>query len=278
MRTIRHRSSGQDVYMLEEILFKLGFTGFTINTYFDLGTHDAVLVFQRQHGLVVDGIVGPKTWSVIFEKEREFLQFNDKFLGEEDLQDFATRYDVELAAVKAVNEVESNGKGFLIDGRPKILFEGHVFWRELKNRNLRPQDFVNSKLNNVLYQNWTKSHYQGGEKEYYRLEKAAGMSDLPEVHDAAFASASWGCFQIMGFHWKSLGYSSVDNFAARMYEHEREHLYAFGKFLEVNNLIRHIKSKNWVKFAEGYNGKNQAANKYDQKLKAAYERYKALEN
>lgn len=55
-----------------------------------------------------------------------------------------------------------------------------------------------------------------------------------------------------------------------MNEHEREHLKAFGKFLEVNKLIPHLQERNWAKFAEGYNGAGYKLNNYDEKLKAAY--------
>lgn len=273
MQTIRYKSSGQSVFILEELLYKLGYRGFTINTYFDLKTHEAVLDFQRKNNLVVDGIVGAKTWSVLFEKERELFKFNDKLLSESDLVDFANQFGLELAAVKAVNEIESSGKGFLLDGRPKILFEGHIFWRRLEFYGLNPQSYLEPRLQNVLYKTWTRSHYEGGIKEYFRLEKAAGMSDLPQIHDAAYEAASWGSFQIMGFHWKSLGYSSVDHFVSTLYEHEREHLKAFGKFLEVNNLLRFLKSRDWTRFALGYNGSGQAANKYDERLENAYKRY-----
>ena len=49
-------------------------------------------------------------------------------LRESDLIAAADRLDVPLASIKAVNEVESSGRGFLADGRPVILFERHVFW------------------------------------------------------------------------------------------------------------------------------------------------------
>lgn len=34
------------------------------------GTEKAVIAFQRSHGLVDDGIVGPKTWAKLFEGSR----------------------------------------------------------------------------------------------------------------------------------------------------------------------------------------------------------------
>ena len=30
--------------------------------YFDAELHDAVVAFQRQEGLIIDGVVGPATW------------------------------------------------------------------------------------------------------------------------------------------------------------------------------------------------------------------------
>ncbi len=273
MKTIRYKSRGTHVYFLEELLTKLGYKVY-ISYYFGLDTHSAIIDFQMKNNLVVDGIVGLKTWSKLIAAEQEFLKYNNKFLSEQDLIDFATQYSLELAVVKAVNEIESSGKGFLANGNPKILFEGHVFWRELKNRNIDPNNLLNHNTKDILYKKWTKKYYKGGSKEYIRLEKAANLNNSSDVHDAAYCSASWGAFQIMGYHYKSLGYPSIDNFVSKMNIHEREHLKAFGKFLEINNLIIHLKNKNWARFARGYNGSGYKKNRYDEKLKKAYQKYK----
>ena len=277
MRTLRYKSRGAAVHLLEEMLVKLGYT-VVISNYFGKDTDKAVKDFQLKNNLVVDGIVGPKTWSKLLEKEQQLIIFNDKFLAEQDMIDFATDNNLELAVVKAVNQVESRGKGFLIHGRPVILFEGHVFWRELKKRGVNPKDFDLNTYGDVLYEKWTKKHYKGGSGEYTRLEKAAGMSDQPEVHDAAYSAASWGAFQIMGFHYKNLGYASVDHFVSEHYEHEREHLKAFGKFIATTTfsgkkLIDWLREKNWDKFAHGYNGSGYKKNKYHIKLANAYQQH-----
>lgn len=279
MKTLKHKSQGESVHLLEEVLVKLGYDVFVSN-YFGKDTDKAVRDFQLKNNLVVDGKVGPKTWSKIIEQENQLTSFNNKFLAEQDLIDFANQNNLELATIKAVNEIESRGKGFLVYGRPVILFEGHVFWRQLVNRGLNPNNFLTEdKYKNVLYKKWTRKHYLGGTKEYTRLEKAAGMSDLPEVHDAAYASASWGSFQIMGYHYKSLGYATIDQFVSKMYEHEREHLKAFGKFISINSfrgkkIIDWLKEKNWENFAHAYNGAGFKENKYDTKLERAYNKYK----
>jgi len=272
MKTLKYRSRGSEVYILEEILVDLGYDVY-ISNYFGKDTHLAVMEFQKNNSLIIDGIVGPKSWAKLINVQNQLTNFNDKFLSEQDLIDFAAKYGLELAVVKAVNEIESRGKGFLLDGRPTILFEGHVFWKQLKLRGLEPSNFLNENTKNVLYSNWTKNHYLGGKKEYDRLEKAAGMSDNSSVHDAAYSSASYGAFQIMGFHYKSLGYPNVDSFVSHMYTHEKAHLEAFGLFCNTQKLTKHLKAKNWVEFAKGYNGSGYKKNKYDEKLEAAYQKY-----
>ncbi len=277
MNTIRLRSRGQEVHFLAELLEKLGYK-VLVSNYFGADIDAAVKDFQLKNSLVVDGVVGLKTWMKLIEKEKQIITSNDKLLSEKDLVDFASQFGLELASVKAVNQVESSGKGFLVYGKPRILFEGHVFWKELKKRNIEPNSFLSSLSQDVLYEKWTKKYYRGGEGEYDRMEKAASISALPGTKEAAYCSASWGSFQIMGYHFKSLGYNSIDNFVSAMNDHEREHLAAFGKFISMKSisgkkLIDWLKEKNWGKFAEGYNGSEYKKNKYDEKLKAAYNRY-----
>lgn len=277
MKAIRYRSRGQDVHYLEEILKKLGYKVY-VSEFFGKDTDVAVKDFQRKHNLVIDGIVGLKTWSKLIEVKKDLTAFNNKLLSEQDVKDFANQYGLELAMIKAVNEIESNGKGFLVCGRPRILFEGHIFWRELVKRGINAKQFVSDNNKDVLYKKWTKIHYKGGPGEYDRLEKAINISINKDFEAAAYCSASWGSFQIMGYHYATLGYPSIGDFVSKMYEHEREHLGAFGKFIETTSfkgkkLIDWVKEKNWARFAEGYNGPAYKKNKYDSKLKNAYLRY-----
>ncbi|SEC20894.1 Putative peptidoglycan binding domain-containing protein [Tenacibaculum sp. MAR_2009_124] len=277
MRILKYRSRGPSVYILEEILVKLGYK-LNVSEYFGKDTDKAVREFQLENNLVVDGLVGPKTWLKVVEKEQLLPKFNDKFLSEQDLKEFANENNLELAVVKAVNEVESRGKGFFVYGKPVILFEGHVFWRQLEKRDVSPESLLSEESKDVLYKKWTRKYYIGGEKEYSRLEKAAELLDSEDVREAAYCSASWGAFQIMGYHYKSLGYDSIDDFVSKMYDHEREHLKAFGKFISVNSfrsrkLISWLRDKNWANFARAYNGPGYKENKYDTKLQKAYEKY-----
>ncbi|WP_370895786.1 N-acetylmuramidase domain-containing protein [Chryseobacterium gossypii] len=272
MKLLRYYAKAPEVLTLCEILYKLGYD-IKISDSFSLEVDAAVKDFQKKNALVVDGIVGMKTWAVLLEKNTASTPSTDKFLKESDLVGFASRYGLELAAVKAVNEVESSGKGFLINNKPKILFEGHIFWRELKKREIDPNQYYNASSKDILYPKWTKIYYQGGVKEYDRLNEAISLGSDTRFKDAALSSASWGCFQIMGFNARDLGYSDVNDFVSKMEINEGEHLKAFGKFLDRNGLLIHLRNKNWAAFAKGYNGEGYRQNKYDEKLAKAYAKY-----
>ncbi|MDF2686652.1 MAG: peptidase, partial [Clostridia bacterium] len=64
-KTIRQGSRGPYVEYLQSILNKLGLGAGTVNGFFGIRTEQAVIRFQRNMGLVPDGIVGPITWQAL---------------------------------------------------------------------------------------------------------------------------------------------------------------------------------------------------------------------
>jgi N-acetyl-anhydromuramyl-L-alanine amidase AmpD len=60
--TIRRGDRGSSV---KELQRKMGFIGDAVDAHFGPLTETAVRNFQRDHGLVPDGIVGPKTWAAL---------------------------------------------------------------------------------------------------------------------------------------------------------------------------------------------------------------------
>lgn len=181
-------------------------------------------------------------------------------LTSQDFQNAAKKLGVSVAHIKAVTEVESRGSGFLDDGRPKILFERHVFRKRLIEKGISvqntPSDIVNA----------ASGGYLGGAKEHERLDRAAKIN-----RDAALESASWGMFQIMGYHWKTLGYPSLQAFINAMYRDEGGQLDAFVRFIEADpRLLRALKSQDWSAFALIYNG--PATKGYDVKMADAFKR------
>lgn len=184
----------------------------------------------------------------------------------QDYQEVANRLGCEVAAVQAVAHVESLGGGFLSDGSPKILFEGHVFWKQLKKRGINPHDHIAGN-EDVLYTRWTKKHYVGGKEEYDRLEKAMRIYE-----DAAYASASYGEFQIMGFHWQAFGYEDAFTFVNSM-RTARGQLDAFVRLIEVNGWAKYLRTLQWAEFAKRYNGPGYKRNNYDTRMASAYKRF-----
>lgn len=61
--TLMEGSVGEEVTYLQQLLNKKGRTTIAVDGYFGEETKQMVQIYQRNHGLVVDGIVGEKTWS-----------------------------------------------------------------------------------------------------------------------------------------------------------------------------------------------------------------------
>ncbi|MES2287359.1 MAG: N-acetylmuramidase family protein [Bacteroidota bacterium] len=196
----------------------------------------------------------------------------------QQFEDAAELLGTEVAAIKAVYEVEAAGKGYLPDGRVKILFEGHIFWKQIKKAGKEPIDFItqNTQYMNVLYPKWDKKQYKGGEAEWNRMGQAmevcAKLNLSPEL---ALDSASYGSFQILGLNAELCGYTSAQDMLSQYnLKGEAEQLASFIRFVKSTHLDDELKNKEWAKFAQGYNGSQFALNKYDQKLANAYNKHK----
>lgn len=171
----------------------------------------------------------------------------------------ATRNGITVASIKAVAQVESGGRsGFDDQSRPKILFEAHHF----RARTKRQFDLTHPHLS--CDSEHAKGYYPWD--QYNRLYEALILEPV-----AAIESCSWGKFQVMGFNHN--GWPDALSFVRAMQESEANHLKAFEAYCQGANLIIHLKNKNWVGFAMGYNGKGYAKFSYDTKIEAAYKKY-----
>ena len=54
----------------------------------------------------------------------------------------AKALNVEVAPIKTVAEVECRGDGFLADSKQKILFKPHIFWKQLRQKRINPNLFM----------------------------------------------------------------------------------------------------------------------------------------
>lgn len=269
MTTLRHGDRSQAVRDLQRQLINHGAKLAADGGYGD-ATEAAVRAYQLKAGLVSDGIAGPKTRAALMGLDVQ------KLLKHSDLVRASQRLGVPVAAVYALNEVESQGCGFFENGKPAILFERHVMYARLRvvRTSADDQEQLQRRAEDLAKQvpnlvNPKSGGYIGGSSEHQRLAQARQLDD-----QAALESASWGGFQVMGYHWKRLGYPSVQDFVTAMNRSEADHLEAFVRFIEADaTLHKALKALKWATVAKLYNGADYQRNLYDVKLERAFERH-----
>jgi len=179
----------------------------------------------------------------------------------------------DVPAIKAVTEVESPIGGFNQDGTLVILFEAHIFWKQLRKRSINPVLYANqNKYKNILSPIQNPDLYPKTQKERYQQLRLATT-----IHpEAAYESCSWGMFQILGRNATSLGYSSARNMVDEFQKGDSQQLSAFINYILINYLDDELRNHDWQAFARGYNGSEYWKNEYDKKLNNAYRKYVML--
>lgn len=191
-----------------------------------------------------------------------------KKLTTEQIQSIAKENSIPYAALRAVIEVECKGSGFNPDSTPVILFERHIFRRRLiANGKESLAIRLTKERPDICYT--SMGAYGKYSQQHDRMSQAAKYD-----RTSALESASYGIGQVMGYHWKSLGYPSLQSFINSMYRDEASQLDAMIRYIKVNKLDSHLRNLNWDAFALGYNGKAYKINNYDEKLAVAYNKYK----
>jgi hypothetical protein len=175
----------------------------------------------------------------------------------------AATLQCEAAVIRAFAEKESRGGGFLKGQILTVRFEGHIFRRETD----RKFDSSNPTLSHKYMPNCP--YNRGTISDWRRLEQARQLAG-----DVAFECASYGRFQIMGFHYKMLGYDSAYAMVQAFNVGEAAHLDAFVRFCQTQGLVPLLRARNWLKLAERYNGLDNASNNYAPELEALYEHYR----
>ncbi len=194
-------------------------------------------------------------------------------LTDADFERAAAALNCEVAAVRAVAEIEAAGRGFLapdgpFGGRPQILYEAHIFHRQTNGRHAAARDRRGVRLS---VPTWDRTLYgRAGAAQHERLADAAALD-----WEAAHRACSWGLFQILGTNHAAVGHPTIAGFVEAMEAGAGPHLDAFVAFVQTNRLDGPLRRRYWRAFARGYNGPGFAQNRYDQKLAAAYARWQA---
>lgn len=218
----------------------------------------------------IDGLLGPNTWDAAARWVRARSRGGAlpgtfvgaaKRLDDIDIPRIGAAIGVGEDEVHAVLDVETAGGGFDSRGRPAMLFEPHIFDRQLSGSKLTA-----ARDAGLAYPRW-------GERPYPRDSYPRLVQAMEIDQEAALRSASWGLGQIMGFNAGAAGYASAEDMVNDFLDDEERHLEAMIRFIATNGLDDELRRHDWAGFARGYNGAGYRKNRYDEKLAAAYARW-----
>lgn len=170
---------------------------------------------------------------------------------------------IDPAALLAFISVETGGRGF-DPGTGKIVIQFEPSWYRKK------EPFAPSGL-------WSVNKVDVQSKEWLAFNDAFALDP-----DSAMESTSIGLGQVMGFHWKRLGYASV----GAMWDDAKgglpRQVAQVVKFIETDPRLKAaIKGLDWDTVASIYNGSGYKAlaqrlgrEPYDISMQKAYEQFK----
>jgi N-acetylmuramidase/Subtilase family len=181
---------------------------------------------------------------------------------------------VDTAGVLAVWIVESGGRRH-VPGRAIIRFENHVLFRTWgKNRpDQYDRYFRHGGRGGQPLRAWESHEFRDDAASAFRLlhdgkqeteYEALGIAERLAGQNVALQCISMGGPQIMGFHFRDIGYASPREMYDAFQRDERSHVLGFFDFLRVKpapapgDLIEHMRERRWREFGQVYNGDGAA--------------------
>ena len=197
-----------------------------------------------------------------------------KQLEDIDLPRLGGEIGVGEDVLRTLLEVETSGEGFDKQGRVRMLFEPHVFWRLLSG-----EQRAQAVDEGLAYRKWGEKKYP--RDSYDRLDRAMAINRI-----AALKSCSWGLGQVMGENHKAAGYTSVEKMVSAFAEDEENQLKGMISFIIANHIdddLRRIEEKtkagkkvtaaDWIPIVRVYNGSGYAKNDYHNRAARAYNKW-----
>ncbi len=172
----------------------------------------------------------------------------------------ATRNDWEFESLKTIIEVESGGIGFAED-TGKVIIQFEPAWFRKKSP-YTPSG------------KWSLNGVERQHNEWIAFNDAFRYNP-----NAAMESTSIGMMQVMGFHYKLLGFKTVGEMWDYAKVSEANQVDLAIRFIKSNpKLDKAIKNKDWPTVAYYYNGSQYKKYNYDHRLLAAYIKHKKATN
>ena len=178
-------------------------------------------------------------------------------LTDRDFRQAAQRIGCDVAAIRAVWEVEAGGRHFLADGSVFRRFEPHHYPRQYW-----PQIGFSVRKGEAP---WRASLRLSNEDMF---QDAAVLDE-----DAAIDASSWGAPQIMaGMNHKAAGFNSGREMVEHMAQSAAHQLGAFVQLVESWGIAGAIRAHDWRAFARRYNGSGQVE-RYAALMESAYRKH-----
>lgn len=181
-----------------------------------------------------------------------------------DIPRLAHRIDVSEDHLRAFLEVEARSRGYDRQGRPIMLFEPHVFYR-----NLPQSQRAEAIRAGLAYPRWDTKPYP--RDSYPRLIQAIAINE-----DAALKACSIGLSQVLVENHSSVGYRTPQDMWQAFMDDEEEHVEAMVRFILANNIADDLKAELWETVARTYNGPGYKKNRYHTKMAEAFAKFKRL--
>lgn len=188
----------------------------------DLATLQRRLTEHGCYTGTIDGDYGPLTRDAIMKALTDGPDFR---LTAADVEPVAAQWSVHPGKIWAFVDIESSGSPY-VGGRPTILPERHRFSRNTRHR-------FDASHPRLSAPNWDNRWYPGSQAARYEVLLDWVGLDV----DAAFASCSYGAFQILGENHMVCEAATPWAFAWRQAQTEGDQFYAFTRFIEGNGLV-----------------------------------------
>lgn len=179
-----------------------------------------------------------------------------KRITDSQIHELAQKAGWDYAVLNAIISVESGGIGFASD-TGKIIIQFEPVWFR-KKAPYAPSG------------KWSVNGVERQSQEWTAFNDAFRINP-----DAAMESTSIGMMQVMGFHWKALGFDSVGAMWDYAKESEANQIDLAIRFCKNNSkLDLAIRNKDFPTIAYYYNGAGYKKYNYDSRLLNAWLKYK----
>nr|WKF55908.1 hypothetical protein HUO10_000352 [Paraburkholderia busanensis] len=197
-----------------------------------------------------------------------------EFFSDAQYQHMASELNVEVAAVKAIVQQESQGHPYLDNGLPPILYERTHFYRlsllkiaaaqksaaknDVKSKGEKIKEKKKLSPPKNPYPSYpdlcfpeNEPYGQGGLHQYEKLMRACNL-DL----EIALQACSWGGFQILGENYNNCDCSTIFEFVDKFMSGTDGQVQVFISFLKnmKPEVVSGLRERNWTRVAAGYNG------------------------